>query len=305
MTDLLASLTSAFTLAFVVTSMFGLGLGLTVGELLGPLRNLRLVLAALVANFVILPASALGISRLLGLHDELAIGLILTSAVAGAPLTTKAVQIARGDVAFGVSLVVLQIVATVAYVPLALPRLIPGVQVDAVAVALPLILQILLPLALGLLMHLRYEEESAMAQPIMASVSNLSLALLLVLNLYNVGQVLGLLGTGAIFATVVLLAIGAGAGWLLGGPGNGTRRALALGTGQRNFAAAFVLGAGNFADRPTVMLMLLTAALISMAFTLLLAGELGRRAKPRGEAVKAVPNARARAQPLPARVTPR
>jgi hypothetical protein len=31
-TDLLASLTSAFTLAFVVTSMFGLGLGLTVGS---------------------------------------------------------------------------------------------------------------------------------------------------------------------------------------------------------------------------------------------------------------------------------
>jgi bile acid:Na+ symporter, BASS family len=170
---------------------------------------------------------------------------------------------------------------TVVYLPLALPHLIPGVAVDAVALAMPLILQILLPLALGLLMHLRYEEESEMAQPIMASVSNLSLALLLVLNLANVGKVLGLLGTGAIFATTLLIAIGAGAGWLLGGPADGTRRALALGTGQRNFAAAFVLGTGNFGDRPTVMLMLLAAALICMAFTLLLAGELGRRATTR------------------------
>jgi bile acid:Na+ symporter, BASS family len=279
--EIIASLTGAFTLAFVVTSMFGLGLGLTVGEIVRPLRNLRLVLAALVANFVILPAAAVGISRLLGLQSELAIGLIVISVVAGAPLTLKAVQIARGDVTFGVSLVVLQIVATVVYLPLALPHLIPGVAVDAVALAMPLILQILLPLALGLLMHLRYEEESEMAQPIMASVSNLSLALLLVLNLANVGKVLGLLGTGAIFATTLLIAIGAGAGWLLGGPADGTRRALALGTGQRNFAAAFVLGTGNFGDRPTVMLMLLAAALICMAFTLLLAGELGRRATTR------------------------
>jgi BASS family bile acid:Na+ symporter len=303
-TDILSSLTGAFTLAFVITSMFGLGLGLTVRELIGPLRNLRLLLAALVANFVILPAAAVVIARLLGLHPELGIGLILMSAVAGAPLTLKAVQLARGDIAFGVSLVVLQIVVTVVYLPLALPLLIPGVEVDAVAIAMPLILQVLLPLALGLLMHLRYEEESVMAQPIMSSVSNLSLALLLVLNLSNVGQVFGLLGTGAIFATILLIAIGAGAGWLLGGPATATRRALALGTGQRNFAAAFVLGTGNFGDQPTVMLMLLAAALISMAFTLLLAGELGRRAEVGSETGVAVPDTGLRTQPFTVGVPP-
>jgi BASS family bile acid:Na+ symporter len=264
--------------------MFGLGLGLTVGEIVAPLRDPRLVAAALVANFVVLPAAAVGISRLLGLHPDLAIGLIVMSAVAGAPLTLKAVQIARGDVAFGVSLVVLQIVATVVYVPLALPSLIPGAAVDPVAVALPLILEILLPLAFGLLMHLRYQEESEMARPIMISVSNLSLALLLALNLVHVRTVLGLLGTGAIFATILLVAVGAAAGWLLGGPAGGNRRALALGTGQRNFAAAFVLGTGTFAHRPTVLLMLIAAAFICMAFTLLLAGELGRRAKVEAEA---------------------
>jgi predicted Na+-dependent transporter len=71
------------------------------------------------------------------------------------------------------------------------------------------------------------------------------------------------------------------AGYLLGGPEAKTRRALAIGTGQRNFAAAFVIGVGNFADRPTVIVMLLAASLISIVIVMLVAGELGRRSKAR------------------------
>jgi BASS family bile acid:Na+ symporter len=114
---------------------------------------------------------------------------------------------------------------------------------------------------------------------VMSTVSNISLAALLALNLSNVGQVLGLLGTGAIFATILLIIVGFGAGWVLGGPDVRTRRTLSLGTAQRNFAAAFVIGGGNFADQPRVMIMLLAAALISMVMILPAAGEIGKRAR--------------------------
>ncbi len=96
MSDILASLTSAFTLAFVITSMFGLGLGLTVGDILAPLKNARLVLLSLLANFLVVPAAAWAITRMLSLGPDLRIGLILMSAVAGAPLALKAAQLARG-----------------------------------------------------------------------------------------------------------------------------------------------------------------------------------------------------------------
>ncbi len=165
------------------------------------------------------------------------------------------------------------------FLPLALPILIPGTTVDAVALAMPLIVQVLLPLGLGLLMNVRYDEEAEMTRPVMSTVSNISLAALLALNLGNVGQVLGLLGTGAIFATILLILVGFAAGWVLGGPDVRTRRTLSLGTAQRNFAAAFVIGGGNFADQPRVMIMLLAAALISMVVILPAAGEIGRRAR--------------------------
>ena len=41
MSEIVGSLNSAFTLAFVVTSMFGLGLGLTLKDLLALLKNVR------------------------------------------------------------------------------------------------------------------------------------------------------------------------------------------------------------------------------------------------------------------------
>jgi bile acid:Na+ symporter, BASS family len=277
--EVVASLTRAFTLAFVITSMFGLGLGLTVREIVEPLRNLRLLLASLAANFLVVPAAAWVLARLLSLEPDLQVGLVVFSAVAGAPLVLKEAQLARGDVRFAVSLVALQVVATVLYLPFALPLLIPGISVDTVSIAMPLILEILLPLGLGLLMNVRYDEEAEMTRPVMSSVSNLSLAVMLALNLSNLGQVLGLLGSGAITATILLVLVGFGAGWLLGGPGAATRRTLALGTAQRNFAAAFVIGASSLADRPTVMVLLLAAALISMIILLPAAGEIGKRAR--------------------------
>ena len=283
MTEIIASLNGAFTLAFVVTSMFGLGLATTLRDLLAPLRQVRLVVTMLAINFVILPLLAWTMTRLLPLAPDLAIGLILMSTVAGAPLAIKTTQIARGNLVVAGSLVTLQVVVTVLYLPFALTLLIPDIEVDAVSIAMPLILQILLPLAAGLLMNARYDEEAEMTRPIMAEIANISLATMLVLNLSNVLQILGLLGTGAIASAIVLIVAGLAGGYLLGGPDRATRRTLALSTANRNFAAAFVLAQDSFAGRPQVFVMVLAASLICIAIVLVAAGELGRRQRKRSD----------------------
>lgn len=50
-------------LVFVVAGMAATGLGLGVRDLVGPLRRVRLVALALVANFVVAPAVAYGLTR--------------------------------------------------------------------------------------------------------------------------------------------------------------------------------------------------------------------------------------------------
>ena len=58
MATILSALSNLFTLLFVVTSMFSVGLALTIPQILDPLRNTRLIILALVANFVVVPAVA-------------------------------------------------------------------------------------------------------------------------------------------------------------------------------------------------------------------------------------------------------
>ena len=45
---------SAFT--FIITSMLAMGLSLTIKQIIDPLRNVRVVSLALLANFVLVPA---------------------------------------------------------------------------------------------------------------------------------------------------------------------------------------------------------------------------------------------------------
>ncbi len=62
-------------LLFVVGSMLATGLSLTVAEIVAPLKNVRLVILALLANFVLVPLLAFAIVRLLPLDESLQIGM--------------------------------------------------------------------------------------------------------------------------------------------------------------------------------------------------------------------------------------
>jgi predicted Na+-dependent transporter len=64
-----------------------------------------------------------------------------------------------------------------------LPLLLPGVEVDAGKIALTLIVTMLVPLIIGLLIKARYEGAAGEVEPVMAQISTISLALLLVLML--------------------------------------------------------------------------------------------------------------------------
>src|SRR5690606_27111195 len=87
-------------LIFIITSMLGMGFSLTIPQILAPLKNRRLVVVSLAANFVFVPILALAIAWVVPLSDGLRIGLVLVGFAAGAPFLPKLVQVARGDMAF-------------------------------------------------------------------------------------------------------------------------------------------------------------------------------------------------------------
>jgi BASS family bile acid:Na+ symporter len=270
-------LQNLLTLTFVVSSMFSMGLALTPRQILRPLKNVKGVTLALIANFVVVPAAAYLLASTLD-DPDFRIGLILIGTGAGAAFLLKLTPLAKGDVVLAVSVLVLLVVVTVAYLPLMLPVLLPGIEVPAWAIAKNLSLQMLLPLGLGLAAHARYEDGSIELLPDVQKIANISLVLLLVLLLTtNFGEILGMLGTGAIGATIALVGLALLAGWLLSRRDPAVRATVALAAGQRNLAAAFVVAGGSFADRPRVFGYLAGATVIMLTMNFAFAGELRRR----------------------------
>jgi len=280
--ELLQKAATVAMLAFVLSSMLALGLGLTVGQIIAPVSNARLVVLSVLANFLLMPLGAVALATLLRLDQPLGVGLLLLGTAAGAPFLPKLAQIAKGNLAFAVGLMVLLMVVTVGYLPLVLPLLLPGVSVNPAKIARSLFLLMLLPLAGALAVKAYFADVAARTKPLFDRLSNLGLiVLMLLITAGNVNNVLAVFGTGGILAGLLFIAIGFGIGWVLGGPDLSTRRVLALGTAQRNIAAALVVGSQSFSD-PKVVVMVVVVAIVSLLILMPLSRVLAKRAQDKG-----------------------
>ena len=277
MTEALTTVTRLAVLVFLLSSMSGIGLGLTLPQIGAPLRNVKLVAFALIANFVLAPLLAVGIARLLRLDEPFALGLLLLGLAAGAPFMPKIVGIAKGDLALSVGLMVLLMVGTTIYLPVALPQLVQGVQVNPWKIAQFLVLLLLLPLIVGLIVKARAASIAAQLQPVLEWVSSIALVVMMVLIIaLNFQGVLRIFGTGAIAAAILFAVLSALAGWLLGGRDPAQKTVLGLGTGLRNVPAALVVSVQNFKD-PNVSVMVIVTTLIGILILVPAARWIGKR----------------------------
>jgi BASS family bile acid:Na+ symporter len=278
MTDILTTLLNLFLVGFIVGSMLSMGASLTMKQITAPLKNTKLVILALAANFVLAPVLGVALTKLFQLETGLTTGLILVSVVAGAPFLPKLAETARGDIAFSVGLMVLLMVVSIIFAPIVLPLLLPGVAVSAWAIAKPLIFMMLIPLAIGLFLKARYSETAGHLQPIFAQISNISLALMFILMLVlNWSTLMGAFGTKAFIAAIIFVVVLFVAGYFMGGSDSGNRSVMGLGTAQRNLGAAMAIAGANFASDHNVIVMIIVVAVIGLVLLMVTAGELGKR----------------------------
>ena len=132
-------------------------------------------------------------------------------------------------------------------------------------------------LATGLALKARYEELASRVKPKLDWISNISLILLvLLITVANIDKVLQVFGTRGILAGLLYIALGFGISWLLGGPGTDTRRVMALGTSQRNIAAALVVASQSFSD-PKVVVIVIVVAIVGLIILMPLSRALANR----------------------------
>jgi len=278
MADVLGVIVQLSALVFVVSSMLAMGLSLTVPAIVAPLKNLRLVILALVINFIAVPFVAWAIQAVMDLDQDIYTGLLLLATAAGAPFLPKLAQVAKGNAAFSVGLMVMLMVVTIIYMPIVLPLLVSGVEINPWDIAKSLIVMMLLPLGIGLFMKSRWPATAKELQGLMSSASSFAILLMLVgAIILQWSAIVSLIGTGGLIAILIFLLVALALGYFAGGSDPATRSVMGLGTAQRNVSAALVVGAQNFSDSPNVLVTVIVGALIGLVLLMPIAAELGKR----------------------------
>lgn len=98
--------------------MVGLGLELTLADFKRVTERPKAVLVALFCQFVLLTLVAFGLSELLDLSPELAVGLVLLSASPGGPVANLYSYLYKGDVALNISLTAINAVIAAVALPI-------------------------------------------------------------------------------------------------------------------------------------------------------------------------------------------
>lgn len=240
---------------FIAGVLFTAGLEVTLDQVLKPLRNGPVVARALIANLLLTPLIVYGMSIFFPLERPYMIGVLLYGFAAGAPYTPKLVSAAGGDVPNSIAATMLLTVLTIIYMPLVLPFLIPGTQIGVWAIAKPLLLQMFVPLVIGLGIR-RYSGDTAAKLHRPATiVVNLSLLVFFVLAVALHGDALSAtIGKGAITSAIVLTLAAFGVGYFLGPGGTKGRVTLGFITTARNIGAAATIATANFKDDPRVLI---------------------------------------------------
>lgn len=295
---MLADLLSIAVLVFAVSSMFSVGLSYPMREILGPLRNLRLVAFALLANFVAVPLWALVITRVLSLGAPYEVGILIVASAAGAPMLVKLVQMSDGDVAFAGSLLVLLLPVTVIYMPLVVPLIAPDAEVEVWAIARPLLLSNLLPLGIGVAVLATLPRLARRLRPLLGPLTTVSLVGVVALTvLADADELLDIVGERVIIAAFLLICGAFLVGFALGVPDQ-HRAEIGLGTAQRNIAAATVVATQTIGDPDTVVTVVVTS-IVAMAVLFPLTTQLKKHFGETATAVRAARRAPGSARSRP------
>ncbi|HSF24910.1 MAG TPA: bile acid:sodium symporter [Blastocatellia bacterium] len=261
---------------FVISTMLNVGLTQKPSDIAAHLKNWPFVLKMLLVNFIFAPLFMLVALYLAPFDPALKAGLLIFSLGAGAPFLIKLTQTAEHEVALGAAVMMLLMIVTVGYMPVVLPLVLSGVSVDALAIARSLLLQMILPIAVGMLAAQLLQALARKAQPWVGWVGNAAMYAMVVATLVGYfPNLLNIVGTGAFLVGLAFVAAAFGLGYLAGGGKDHLQDVGALGTAQRNTAAGVIVAIQNFSD-PNVFVMLTLANILGIVMLLFIARGLSR-----------------------------
>lgn len=270
MAEVLAAVTQVSLVLFMAGSLLGMGLTLKLDDAMAGLSDLRFGALFVVLGFGLSPALAFVLASILRLDPAYSAGLMLLGLTPCAPFLSTLANRAGGDKARVAASLLISAVCTILILPLAVPIAIPGMTVDALSIARPLVLIVLLPLAVGMSVLWGHPATATRILPMIKFVTGVATVVMLGMCVVLYGKGLAeAVGTRAIAAQTLFFLLVTTISYLAGNrlPGD-QRSVLALGICTRNVGAALapVLATVGSDQRTVVMVVMGVPLQLAFAF---------------------------------------
>jgi len=258
----------------IFCTVFGFGLKTTTDDLMYVIRRPGLLLRSLLAVFVIMPIIAVTLVRLFDFRHSVDVALIALSISPVPPLLPRRELKAGGQDSYGLGLMAILALLSIAVIPLAAAALerVFGhpLSVAPGAVTVLAFKTVLLPLALGMIVHAALPQLAEKIEKPAAQVANVLLVAAGLVFLVAVSPALwALIGQGTLVAMTIFAVAGLIVGHLLGGPEPSHSVVLALSTACRHPAIAIAIAAAAFPHEhfgAPIILYLLVGILVGIPY---------------------------------------
>ena len=234
--------------------MFGMGLTLRAKDFSEVFTRPLEVIIGILGQFIIMPLTAWGLCKILGLSDEIAVGVILVGCCPGGTSSNVMTYLAKGDVALSVGMTACTTIMAPVVTPL-LVLLIAGQTVDVAVLDMfiSIVQVVLVPIAAGFIINRIFEKFAKEFSRVLPLISVIGISLIIMAVV--AANAASLMTVGLLIIVVVMLhnvcgyALGYLAGRLLG-LSKAQRRTLSIEVGMQNSGLATSLATVHFATMP-------------------------------------------------------
>jgi len=265
---------------FTISNLLTMGLQVNIPHVLKKLSNPKTLLLIFLWGWILGPALSFLIVKLIPLAEPYVVVMYIASLAPCAPFLPPMIEKAKADVTFAGAFIPLAAVGTVIFLPLFAPVLIKGISIDAMALAKPLVITVLIPLVIGAIMKTYAEKIVDKIFIPIKKLAGLSTLLTIILCFILYWELMiSTAGSFALLSMTIFMAIIGAITYFIGfGMKQNERSVMSLGMGTRNIAAVLigVLAIPN-AD-PRMLAMTIMWTLWSFILALVFAPMLGKKA---------------------------
>jgi BASS family bile acid:Na+ symporter len=259
--------------ASIIFLMLGVGLHTPPSQVVDVAKQPRLLIRGVVANFLIVPLLFYLALELFSFRPDVVIGLLIMAAVPIAPMAPPFVDMARGDVAYAVGLMVIAALLCVPLTPLilvlSLPRSEAGLELESARIIQMLLSVQLLPIGLGMAINRFSRAWTERLSKVVPAIGRLGLVITVFWIVAERAGAIIELGVwpnlAVLLSLVACLMVG---DVMMLGESSERRRSLGISTAIRNVGLGLLIANSNYAGTPAVAIVL-SFGLLSMVASMI------------------------------------